>query len=612
MLLKQADRFLLHRKFLLAALTALPVHDLIRVLPGSVHDQSIATLPQGPRFRPPARIPGKGCRAVSADLILRGGPVFRGLDAGMAEALAVRDGRVLAVGTEQEVAAHAGPDTRFVDLGGRLAAPALNEAHMHLLSYGLGLAQVNLRAEQVRTLDEVLARVAAAAAVTPKGEWILGRGYDHGALDIGRHPTAAEIDRAAPDHPVFLTRTCGHVGVANSAAMRLAGIGHNTPDPEGGAIERKGGQLTGLFQERAMRLLRDRMPPPTEAAMVAAIDAAGRNLAALGFATASDMNVGMTAGMAEIAAYRRAEAEGVLHQRMWQVLAGNPEGIAKAAWEAGLRPGVAAGPTAEALLAWGAVKVFGDGSAGGLTAAFFEPYRDAVGGGTGIFCFPDETMQRLLAEYHAQGWQLDIHAIGDAGIEQVLVAMEMAERDDAPLAGRRHRIEHCGFVTPGQRRRMLRHGILPVPQPVFLYEFGDLYLQNLGRARSEFSYPMRTWLEEGHHPAASSDSPVCTVDPFINLFTMVTRQTNQGTVMGAEEALTPAEALHCYTWCGAFTQFAEADRGTLEPGMQADIAVFSRDLLSCAPEEILSTQADLTLRGGRVIFDRHGEAGGEG
>nr|WP_237182187.1 amidohydrolase [Roseomonas marmotae] len=542
-------------------------------------------------------------------MLISGGPIFLGLGHERAEALAVRDGRVLAAGGMDEVAHLAGADTRRIDLGGRLAAPALNEAHMHLLSVGLGLSQVNLRAEEVRTLDEMLSRIAAAARDTPKGQWVLGRGYDHGELDIGRHPLAEELDRAAPDHPVFVVRTCGHVAVANTAAMRLAGVSHNTPDPDGGAIERKGGRLTGLFQERAMRLVRDVIPPPSEAQMVDAIEAAGRNLAALGFASASDMNIGMTAGIAEIGAYRRAEAEGRLRQRMWQVLAGNPEGIARRAWEEGLRPGIAAGATADSLLAWGAVKVFADGSAGGLTAAFFDPYLESAGGGTGIFCFPDAAMREMLAHYHRQGWQLDIHAIGDAAIEQVLVAMEQADSADAPIAGRRHRIEHCGFLNTDQRRRMLRHGILPVPQPLFMYEFGDLYVKNLGLERAEHAYPMRTWLDEGHHPSASSDSPVCTVNPFPNLYTMVTRRTSRGTVLGASEALTPEQALHCYTWCGAYSQFAEGDRGTLLPGMQADITVFSRDLLSIAPEEILETQADLTFRGGLPIFDRHGEAG---
>jgi predicted amidohydrolase YtcJ len=188
--------------------------------------------------------------------------------------------------------------------------------------------------------------------------------------------------------------------------------------------------------------------------------------------------------------------------------------------------------------------------------------------------------------------------------------MEAADSAAHPFAGRRHRIEHCGFVTPGQRRRMLARGILPVPQPVFMYEFGDLYIRNLGPARSGGAYPMRRWLEDGHHPAASSDCPVSTVDPFVNLFTMVTRRTNRGTVMGVEEALTAEQAVHCQTWCGAYTQFAEASRGTLEPGMLADVAVLSRDIFAATPEDILrDTRCDLTLRGGEQIFDRHGVLG---
>jgi len=431
---------------------------------------------------------------------------------------------------------------------------------------------------------------------------VLGRGYDHGELDVQRQPTAQELDSAAPDNPVFIVRTCGHVGVANSAAMKLAGVGHNTPNPEGGVIVRRNGALTGEFQERAMRLVRDVMPAPDQARMVDAIGAACDHLASLGFASATDMNVGMTAGMAEVAAYDAAKAAGRLPLRMWQVLAGNPEGIAQQAWEAGMRP-----MQGDDSLRWGAVKVFADGSAGGLTAAFFDPYVEAVGGGTGVFTFPDEKIHALLKLYHEQGWQLDIHAIGDAAIEQVLVGMENADSAAHPFAGRRHRIEHCGFLTRDQRRRMKARGILPVPQPTFMYEFGDLYVRNLGHERSDRAYPMKTWLDEGHHPAASSDCPVCTVDPFINLFTMVTRATNKGTVLGPEERLTPEEAVHCYTWCGAYTQFAEDRRGTLEVGMQADIAVFSADVFSIEPDAILKTQADITLRDGRPIFDRQGE-----
>ncbi|MBU8546783.1 MULTISPECIES: amidohydrolase [Roseomonadaceae] len=538
---------------------------------------------------------------MGQDVIFSGGRVFRGLAGGFAEALAVRDGLVLAVGSLAEVTA-AAPEARHVALEGRVAIPAFNEAHMHLLPYGLALAGVNLRAEEVRSLDEVLARIGKAAKEAPKGAWVLGRGYDHAELDIGRHPTAAELDRVSPDNPVFIVRTCGHMGVANTAAMRAAGVGHNTPDPEGGVVERKGGALTGLFQERAMRLIRDVVPEPDEATLVDAIERAGKHLASLGFASATDMNVGMTAGMAEVAAFRTAVATGRSLMRMWNVLAGNPEGIALQAWEAGLRPG-----QGDDMLRWGAVKVFADGSAGGLTAAFFDPYLESAGGGTGVFTFPDEKIHALLKLFHEQGWQLDIHAIGDAAIEQVLVGMEMADTPEHPFKGRRHRIEHCGFLNADQRKRMLARGILPVPQPAFMYEFGDLYIRNLGRARSEEAYPMRTWLEEGHHPAASSDCPVSSVDPYANLFTMLTRKTNRGTVLGPDQTLTAEQAVHCQTWCGAYTQFAEDRRGTLEPGMQADIAVLSRDIFDCDPELILrDTRADLTLRGGEVIFDRHG------
>ena len=540
---------------------------------------------------------------MTADLLIAGGRVFRGLAGGFTDAVAVKDGRVLALGEDALAASGAG--TKRIDLGGRIAIPAFNEAHMHLLPYGLGLANVNLRAEEVRTLDELLRRIRVAAQAAPKGGWVLGRGYDHGELDVGRHPTAEELDAASPDNPVLIVRTCGHVGVANSMAMKLAGVGHNTPNPEGGVIVRKNGKLTGEFQERAKRLIMDVVPQPDQARMVGAIGAANDYLASLGFASATDMNVGMTAGLAEIAAYEAALEQGKLPLRMWQVLAGNPEGIAQKAWAEGMRP-----MQGDDSLRWGAVKVFADGSAGGLTAAFFDPYVEAMGGGTGVFTFPDEKIHALLKLYHEQGWQLDIHAIGDAAIEQVLVGMEAADSEAHPFIGRRHRIEHCGFVTRDQRRRMKARDIHPVPQATFMYEFGDLYVKVLGHERSDRAYPMKTWLDEGAHPAASSDCPVCTVDPFINLFTMVTRKTNKGTVLGAEEKLTPEEAVHCYTWCGAFTQFAEERKGTLEVGMLADIAVLSKDVFSIDPDEILKTQADLTFRDGAAIFDRHGEAAG--
>ncbi len=531
-----------------------------------------------------------------ADTVISGGRIFRGLHEGFAEALAIHGDRIVAVGTHAAVHAFAGPHTRHIDLAGRVAIPAFNDAHQHLLPLGLGLNHVNLRAEEVRTLDQLLSRIREAASRAPKGTWVLGRGYDHAELDIGRHPTADELTAAAPDHPVFITRTCGHMGVANAAAIAVAGLGHNTPDPEGGVIERSQGKLTGLLQERAMRLVRDHMPAPSDAALVDAIEAAGNHMLSLGFTSVMDANVGGSVGMAEVRAYHATLATGRLPVRTWVCLAGNPEGIADDAWNAGIRP-----MQGNDMLRFGAMKVFGDGSAGGLTAAFSEPY---VQGGTGVFCFPTPTMHGLLAKYHEQGWQLAIHAIGDAAIEQVLSGMEAADTATQPAAGRRHRIEHCGFLSPSQLARMAARGIEPVPQPIFMYEFGDLYVTNLGPERSAAAYPMRDWLDAGQHPAASSDAPVSTPDPFRNIFTMITRKTSRGTVIGADQAISIAEAVHCYTYNGAYTQFAEDRKGRLLPGMLADITILSRDIFAATPEQILTTRADLVLRGGRIVHDR--------
>jgi predicted amidohydrolase YtcJ len=532
-----------------------------------------------------------------ADTVIEG-RIFRGLREGFAEAIAISGDRIVACGRRDAVRAFAGPGTRHVQLDGRVAIPAFNDAHQHLLPLGMTMSQVNLRPEKIRTLDALLGAIRDAAARTPKGEWVQGRGYDHSELDVGRHPTVDELTAAVPDHPVFIVRTCGHMGVANAAALSLCEIGHNTPDPEGGVIERAAGRLTGLLQERAMRLIKDRVPEPSDAALVDAIERAGTHMNGLGFTAVMDANVGMIAGMREIDAYRTALAAGRLPVRTWICLAGNPEGIAGAAWDAGIRP-----MDGDAMLRFGAMKVFGDGSAGGLTAAMSEPYRQ---GGTGVFCFPDATMHSLLARYHQQGWQLAIHAIGDAAIEQVLSGMEAADSVAQPAAGRRHRIEHCGFLTPGQRARMVARGIEPVPQPIFMFEFGDTYITNLGEARAAAAYPMASWLRDGQHPAASSDAPVSSTNPFQNIYTMVTRRTNKGTVLGAGEAISVAEAVHCLTYCGAYTQFAEQERGRLLPGMLADVTVLSQDVFAVDPSKIQSTAADLVLRGGQAIMDRHG------
>ncbi len=537
-------------------------------------------------------------------LILTGGRVFCGLHEGFAEAIAVASGRVIATGTAAAIAELAGPETRMIDLAGRVAIPGLNDAHMHLLPYGLNMNQINLRPESgASSVAEILRRVAERVNDAKPGEWIKGRGYDHNELAERRHPTADELDKVAPNNPVCLTRTCGHVAIINTAAMREAGIGHNTPSPDGGLIERIDNKLTGLLAERALRLVVEASPKPTKEELRAAIDRASRFMLSQGFTSVMDAAVGMAAGMDEIAAYEEMARDGTLPLRVWVCIYGNTDGIGDQAHAAGYRFGREVG-----MLRYGAMKVFGDGSAGGLTAAMSEPYLAGAPDNYGIFCYSDEAMHGYLAHYHGLGYQLAIHAIGDAAIEQVLSGMEKADTPENPIRGRRHRIEHCGFLSDGQIARMAAAGIDPVPQPVFMYEFGDLYVTNVGQARTDVAYPMRKWFDAGLHPAASSDAPVSTTDPFKNLFTMTTRMSNRHTVLGDGQKLSMEEAVHAYTYFGAYTQFAEERVGRLVPGQLADIAVLSHDIFSCAPEVLeKDARCDLTILGGNIAFDRLGE-----
>ncbi|MET0876069.1 MAG: amidohydrolase [Tardiphaga sp.] len=535
------------------------------------------------------------------NLILTGGRVFCGLDEGFAEAIAMASGKVVATGSAAEIAELAGPETRIIDLAGRVATPGLNDAHMHLLPYGLTMNEINLRPETgVRSIGEILNRVAQQVRNAKPGDWIMGRGYDHYELTEQRHPTAEELDKVAPNNPVYLKRTCGHVAVANTKALREAGIGHNTPSPDGGLIERRDNKLTGLLAERALRLILEVAPKRTHEELLAAIDSAGKYMLSQGFTSVMDAAVGMTSGMDEITAYEEAASTGTLPLRVWVCIYGNTDGIGDEAHAAGYRFGREVG-----MLRYGAMKVFGDGSAGGCTAAMSEPYLVGDPDNRGIFCYSDDEMHRFLKHYHGLGYQLAIHAIGDAAIEQVLSGIEKAATPENPILGRRHRIEHCGFLSDGQIARMAAAGIDPVPQPVFMYEFGDLYITNVGQARTDVAYPMRKWINAGLHPAASSDAPVSTTDPFKNLFTMTTRMSNRHTMLGEGEKLSMEEAVHAYTYFGAYTQFAEEQVGRLVPGQFADIAVFSHDIFTCTAEEVeKDVRCDLTILGGEVVFDR--------
>lgn len=534
---------------------------------------------------------------IAADLVLRNGAVWCGRREPMAEAIAVWQGRVLATGTTSDIDNLIGSTTEVIDLDGRLATPGLNDSHLHLISLGRDAMRVNVRPAVAPTLTRLLDAIRKRAGALTAGEWIVARGYDQTKLDMGRHPFREELDQAAPHHPVMLVRTCGHIAICNSKALALAGIDETTPVPQGSLIEQQNGRLTGLLAENVMERVFSVLPAASEVDLVAAIEAGGRHLLSCGITSCMDAAVGYVAGYPEIAAYHRAKREGRLPVRTWLTLLGDPHrSIVPQCHAAGLISG-----TGDDMLMTGAVKIFLDGSAGGRTAWMSEPYLgdDRT---TGVQMLGDNELTDLVMDYHAKGYQLACHAIGDAAIEQLITAYEQALAA-IPDPDRRHRIEHCGFSTAAQHARMAKAGIYPCPQQVFIYDFGDAYTSVLGEARALSSYPMRTWIDLGFRPATGSDATVCEPNPFPNLYTMLTRKTWKGTVMDQRQRISLEEALEAYTESGAFSQKQEHRKGRLAPGQLADIAVFSRNLFEASPEEILNdTSVDLTIVDGRVAY----------
>jgi predicted amidohydrolase YtcJ len=541
---------------------------------------------------------------AKADLVLRGGRVFQGLAEGTAEAIAVSGERVVATGTATEIDATIGRATTVIDLRGRTVVPGFHDAHQHLLPLGMGLTELDLHPDQVKTLDDVLSRVKERVQRTAPGGWVIGGRYDHFHLDVKRHPFRDELDRVSPDNPVYLRRTDGHMGVANSLALAAAGITEGTPQPPGGHVEQRDGRLTGLVQERAQELIFAAMPRMTITQLVDGIEAGGRLLLSQGITSVMDAGVGLRQGYDDYLAYQEARRRQRLPVRVYLSITGGPQGIQQRVHDERLVTGAG-----DARLRVGSVKLFTDGSAGGRTAAMFEPYLPGADGTTttGILVFSDTEMNEMVEYYHRLGNQVSIHAIGDAAIEQAIRAVDRALMR-RPVPGRRHRIEHCGFVTPGQVQDMARLGMTLAPQPVFIYEFGDLYIDVLGEKRPASCYPMQTWITAGLRPAASTDAPVSDSNPMTNLYPMLTRKTKTGRVLGAAERIGLADALHSMTWNGAWGSFSEDDKGRLVAGQLADLAVLERDIFDASADEIRETRVDITVLGGAVVHDRTGEA----
>jgi predicted amidohydrolase YtcJ len=512
-----------------------------------------------------------------------------------AQAIAVSGDRIVAVGSDAEIQELKGKHTQVVDLGRHFVMPGFNDAHVHLANAGFEKLNVNLAG--VRSLAEMQERIAARAKTTPAGEWLAGRGWDHTRWPRQELPIHEDIDQVTGDHPAVFTRVDGHIAVANSAALKLAGITASTPDPKGGQIDRyPGGEPTGILRETAKDDLLAKVPQPSQAQRRRALELALADAAQSGITSAQDNSV-----WEDFLIFEDLENEDKLTLRIAEWLPFD------APLEV-LQARRSHHPQSDHLLRTTMLKGFMDGSLGSLTAALQAPYVDDPGN-SGLPRYEQGRLNQMARERVRAGFQLGFHAIGDRAVEMALNAFAEARRDArergrGPAQGFRFRVEHAQVTTPEQVKRFAELDAIASMQPSHLLTDMRWAEARLGKARAAHSYAWKEFLDAGVPLAFGTDYPVEPITPFRGLYAAITRRSEDGKQeYFPEERLTIEQAIAAYTSGSAYAEFAERERGLLQPGMLADFVVLDRDITRVEPVAILKTQVLRTVVGGKTVYE---------
>ena len=520
----------------------------------------------------------------------------------VAEAVAVKDGKIVAVGRTNEIRELTGTDTRIIDLQGKTATPGFVESHCHPSMAGPRLI-FEVGAGGAETVDEITDRIRQKARELPEGKWLRAWGYDDRRLRDRRHPTRWDLDKATSEHPVFLARLDGHMGVVNSKALGLAQITKDTPDPEGGKIDRdpETGEPTGLLRETAQALAKNIIPPYTIEETKEGLIAACNQLASWGITSFGDAAVVHDS----MVAYQELAAEGRLSLRVGMMMVGLPM-LEFPPYLTELKAlGIKAGFGNDRLRILG-TKFMIDGSMSGCTAALYEPYSNEPTE-YGIIVQSQEELARGIVEAHKAGLRPLTHAIGDKAIDIVLDAIEEA-LSERPEADHRIRIEHCSLPTDKAVERMKRLGVIPSSSVGFIYELGPAHLSGIGQERAKRYFPHKTYLEKGMISVGNSDWFVTSADIAQQLYGVVTRKGYSGDLIGPEQAIPVMDALRLYTINAAYASFEEKIKGSIEPGKLADMVVLDRDILTIPEEEIKDMRVETTIVGGEIVYQRGGLA----
>lgn len=530
-------------------------------------------------------------QAVRADLVIRNAAIHTMDDSNSkARSLAVLNGKVIAVGTDEQTAPLIGSNTRVIDAGGKVVIPGFNDSHVHFLSVGLQLSSVDLR--DARSTKEFVERIKTFAEKLPKGAWILGGNWDHENWSPADLPTAAMIDAVTPDNPVFIDRLDGHMALANSLAMRLAKVDAATRDIDGGEIVRDAKKSpTGVFKDAAMNYIYKAIPEASFEQKLSAAKAATEYAASLGVTSVQDMSAGT-----DIEVYQELLRRGELRTRIYGCSPLSDHGR----WA---KVGVRSAFGSE-MLRVGCLKGFSDGSLGSTTAWFFEPYLDAPNT-SGLAADEVPQLATNILNADKEGLQVMVHAIGDRANATVLddfakAATANGDRD------RRFRIEHAQHLRVEDIKRFGSQKVVASMQPFHVIDDGRWAWKRIDEKRLKGTYAFRGLLDGGAVLAFGSDSPVAPLNPMLGVYAAVTRRTLDDKNPDGwlpEQKLTVEETIKAFTAGSAYAEFQEKIKGTLALGKVADLVILSEDIFSIDPVKLREVKVVMTVMDGKVVYE---------
>ena len=539
-------------------------------------------------------------RGLVADTIIRNGRVLTVNPTNdIAEAVAIRGGRILAVGSSAEMEAFRGAETRVIDAEGKTVLPGFIDAHIHVGMFGLlGHGVIDVAYPKVKCIADIQQLIREDAAKKQPGEWIKLNGYDHNKLAEGRHPTKEELDDAAPNNPVQLTRCCAHMGVYNTLALERAGVKSPDQFAPGEVVVNEDGSLHGLLKETAHMDASTKVEYTNQELIDGYVNA-DRILASLGVTSAHDAGA---YGSVSTRALQDACLTGRVKTRINAMIFdmfGKESG--KRYIDAFLRTGIHSGCGNEHYRI-GPAKIMLDGSSSGPSSAVIEGYTHDPEN-HGIQVWTQEEADEMVMKVHRAGYQVTAHAVGDKAVTIMVNAIEKALAAE-PRPDHRHRIEHCGITNPELIARIAKLGIVPISNPAFISINASDYNRYYGdRVNSMFA--MKSYLDAGIITAIGSDAPITYPDPMNSLFGALNRMDQRtGDLCGAGQRVQVLDAVRMFTYNGAYASFEENIKGSLEPGKLADVVILDQDLLAYPAERVQDVKVRCTLVGGEIVYTR--------